>query len=382
MSTLPAPSPEALAHTQRLTEAIAAESTRADGWLGFARFMELALYAPGLGYYSAGAGKFGGAGDFVTAPELTPLFGQTLARPAAEVLATTNGDILELGAGTGRLALDLLTELARLDTLPERYFILDVSADLRYRQRQLMEQSAPKLLPRVHWIDALPERFTGLILGNEVLDALPAHLVHWREDGLQERGVAWMDNAFVWQDRPLQAGALFEAARALPVSPPYLSEISLAGPAWIRSLATCLERGSLLLIDYGFPQAEYYHPQRHEGTLMCHYRHHSHADPFFLPGLQDITAHVDFSAVAAAGVDAGLDLLGYTSQANFLIQAGIIETLARIPPGGADYFRAAAAVQKLMSPAEMGELFKVIGFGKDLGIAVPGFGHGDRSHSL
>lgn len=382
MSASPAPAPDALAHSQALACHIAAAIEQAGGWIDFARYMELALYAPGLGYYSAGATKFGNSGDFITAPELSPLFAQALARQAAQILAASGGGILELGAGSGRLALTMLRALSQADALPERYSILELSADLRARQRTLFEREAPELLPRMQWLDALPERFTGLILGNEVLDALPVHLVQHSDTGWQERGVAQAGNGFVWQERPLSEGPLFEAANALAVDGDYLTEIGLAVPALIRSLAIGLARGALLFIDYGFPRAEYYHPQRGQGTLMCHYRHRAHADPFALPGLTDITAHVDFTAAAEAGVDAGLSLLGYTSQANFLIGCGIADLLQGLSPDDPAYMRQAAAMQKLMSPAEMGELFKVIAFGRGLELPLIGFAIGERSHAL
>ncbi len=382
MSATPSPDPTALAHSQALSRHIAAAIERAGGWIDFAAYMELALYAPGLGYYSAGAQKFGGAGDFVTAPELSPLFAQALARQAAQVLVECGGDILELGAGSGRLAVDMLRTLSLDAALPERYSILELSADLRQRQRALFEREAPELLPCVQWLDVLPERFTGLVLGNEVLDALPVHWVRHGDAGWRERGVAHHDGGFAWQERPLAEGPLFDAASALPVDGDYLTEIDLAAPALIRSLAARLDRGALLFIDYGFPRSEYFHPQRSEGTLMCHYRHRAHADPFALPGLTDITAHVDFTAVAEAGVESGLALLGYTSQANFLIACGITDLLRGLAPNDPAYMRQAAALQKLMSPAEMGELFKAIALGKGVDTPLLGFAYGDRSHTL
>jgi SAM-dependent MidA family methyltransferase len=378
---LPRPSPEALAHSEAVTRRIRDEIDAAGGWISFARYMELALYAPGLGYYAGGAVKFGGAGDFITAPELTPLFGQALARVAAEVLARTGGDILELGAGSGRLAMDVLLELERLERLPERYLILEVSPDLRQRQRALLAGQAPHLLGRVAWQDALPDALRGVVLANEVLDALPVHLMHWTAEGGFERGVAWIPSPpappplageggmFVWADRPVAAPGLAEAMARLPVVAPYLSEVNLAAPALVASLAARLEQGLMLLADYGFSRAEYYHPQRQAGTLKVHYRHHSLDDPFFLPGLADITAHVDFTAVAEAARGTGLGLLGYASQGRFLLDAGLLDLLAAMTPGTPGYIRAAQAVQKLVQPHEMGELFKVMVLGR--GVEAP-----------
>lgn len=363
-ASLPTPPPEALAHSEAVVRHMRDEIQRAGGWIPFARYMELALYAPGLGYYAGGAAKFGGAGDFITAPELTPLFGQTLARVAAEALAQTGGDILELGAGSGRLAVDVLLQLERLGCLPARYLILEVSPDLRDRQQSLLAGQAAHLLARVVWLDRLPGHFRGVVLANEVLDALPAHLVHWTGKGILERGVTWSGPGFAWADRPIESPALAEAVAQLPVMAPYVSEINLAAPALIASLGACLEQGLMLFPDYGFNRAEYYHPQRHQGTLKVHYRHHSLDDPFFLPGLADITAHVDFSAVAQAAATAGLDLVGYAAQGRFLLDAGLLELMAGMTPGSPDYLRAAQAVQKLVQPHEMGELFKVMVLGR------------------
>ncbi|MBU1394842.1 MAG: SAM-dependent methyltransferase [Gammaproteobacteria bacterium] len=380
---LPVPTPDALAHSQRVAAHLRALIDAAGGWISFAQFMEAALYAPGLGYYAAGAMKFGAAGDFVTAPEMTPLFGRTLAHAIAPVLAATDGEVLELGAGSGRLAVDALGELERLDALPARYCILEVSADLRARQQDTLARELPQLAGRVHWLDALPAHFSGVILGNEVLDALPVALVHWTEDGPLSRGVVLEGDAFAWQDRPIGDPLLRARADTLNLAPGYLSEINLAADALTASLAQCLDRGLILMIDYGFSANEYYHPQRHMGTLRAHYRHHALDDPFYLPGLCDLTAHVDFSAVARAGAAAGLALAGYTSQASFLLNSGLTELLMQTPPtDAAAYLPQANAVQRLVSPAEMGELFKVIGFAKG-GIApLAGFARGDRRHSL
>lgn len=389
MPPLPEPSTPALEHSRAVCALIAQEITANQGWLPFDRFMELALYAPGLGYYSAGLDKFGAGGDFVTAPEMSALFGQAVAAQAAQVLRLTGGDILEVGAGSGKLALDLMLELERQGQLPQRYCILELSADLRQRQRQRIERDAPHLLARFAWLDSLPPRFNGLVLGNEVLDAMPVHLVTWHAGQVFERGVSLQDGHFVWSERTLTGGELLHQAQALPPAgfvsgeAAYSSEINLAAQGFLRSLGQMLEQGLILMLDYGFGASEYYHPQRGGGTLMCHYRHQAHADPFFLPGLQDLTAHVDFSAMAQAATESGLMLAGYASQANFLINCGLTELLARTSPEDpAAYLPLVAQVQKLMSPAEMGELFKAIALSKNLPETPLGFIRGDRSRTL
>lgn len=386
MNTLPIPAPEALAHSQHLQQAIVEEIAAAGGWISFARFMDQLLYAPALGYYAAGARKFGAAGDFVTSPEMTGLFGQALARQVSQVMAASVPVVLEVGAGSGRLAADLLLELERQETLPERYLILDLSADLRQRQRDTIAQAVPHLLARVEWLDCLPTAFSGVVVANELLDAMPAHVVAWREGGIFERGVG-LDGSggFTWTERAAR-GALLQAAEEIreqcSLPPGFESEISLANRAWAAEWGHRLEQGALLLIDYGFPRREFYHQQRGRGTLMCHYRHHAHPDPFYLPGLQDVTVHVDFTAIIAAAHGAGLELLGYASQGQFLLNCGILERLAEIPNDSADYIRAAGAVNKLLMPHEMGELFKVIGFAAGPGFEAIGFADGDRSHRL
>ncbi|MGA7749957.1 MAG: SAM-dependent methyltransferase, partial [Gallionella sp.] len=363
--TLPSPTPEAAEHSATLVEFIRREIAAHGGWISFARYMELALYAPGLGYYAAGARKFGEAGDFITAPELSPLFGRTLARQVAEIMAGSAPRILELGAGSGKLAADMLAGLEQIGSLPDSYSILEVSADLRARQKILLLERLPHLLDRVRWLDELPEKFSGAIVANEVLDALPVHLVDWRDSAITERGVAWGEHGFVWRERPIGDAELLGAAQKINVPDDYVSEICLAARGLITSLAHLLENGAMLFIDYGFGAREFYHPQRSRGTLMCHYRHHAHDDPFFLPGLQDITAHVNFSGIAECAVDAGMELMGYTTQAFFLINCGIPELLQDTSPENLrDYLPLSAQLQKLTSPAEMGELFKVIAMGR------------------
>ncbi|MCX7148885.1 MAG: SAM-dependent methyltransferase [Rhodocyclales bacterium] len=386
---LPEPSADAHAASEALTRLIAAEIAVGGGWLSFARYMELALYAPGLGYYSGGSRKFGSEGDFLTAPELTPLFGQALARQVAQVLAGSKPRVLEAGAGSGRLAADLLPALDALGCSPERYQILELSGELRARQQATLAEHAPRFSGCVEWLDQLPERFSGCLLANELLDAMPTHAVRWADEGLApdvlEQGVGWADGRLVASERPA-TGALLTAARALGVIAPYRGEISLAARAWVTELARRLEKGALLLIDYGLPRNELYHPLRDGGTLRCHYRHRVHQDPLWLPGLSDITSHVDFTAVAEAGFDAGLDVLGYTSQASFLINCGIGELLEPgVGAGGtaaAGELRARGAVNVLISPNEMGELFKVIALGRGVPGPLLGFARGDRVHTL
>jgi SAM-dependent MidA family methyltransferase len=395
---LPVASPDALAASAALGRIIEAEIAAGGGWMSFARYMELALYAPGLGYYSGGSRKFGGhhkGGDFLTAPELTPLFARALARQVAQVLAASAPQLIEAGAGSGRLAADLLPALDALGCAPQSYRILELSGELRARQQATLAAAAPHYADRVEWLDALPARFCGCLIGNEVLDAMPTHALRWDEaGGVMERGVGLVDGRLAWAERPA-TGALLAAAQALPVQPPYDGEISLAVRLWIAELAQRLETGALLLIDYGLPRHELYHPQRAGGTLRCHYRHRVHDDPLWLPGLSDITAHVDFTAAAEAGFDAGLEVLGYTSQAGFLLNCGIGDLLAEAGVGaprglpsvagatpGREDLRARGAVNVLISPNEMGELFKVIALGRGVPGPLVGFARGDRVHAL
>ena len=378
---LPEPTGDALKHTQACIAMLHDEIAKANGWLSFARFMQLALYAPGLGYYAAGARKFGADGDFVTAPEISSLFGQCLAQSIGEVLRETGGDVLELGPGSGKLAVDLLLALDESGRLPARYFLLEVSADLRERQQQAIASLPADLANRAVWLDQLPQDFIGAIIANEVLDVVPVHLVTFSSGWIFERGVAVKDDAFVWQDVPALSPGLNEPVTAiqreyLGHAPPegYLTEAAPAAGGLVKSLAQSLKRGAMIFVDYGFRGAEYYHPSRITGTLMCHYRHFAHTDPFRFPGLQDITAHVDFTAIADAGIASGLELLGYTTQANFLLASGLTERLQRADPAAtASYLQLTNQVQRLVSPAEMGEFFKVIGFGKGLASPITAF---------
>lgn len=389
VSALPPPDANAAAHSARVRAHIAAEIAGAGGWIAFARYMELALYAPGLGYYAAGATKFGAAGDFVTAPEMTPLFATALAVQVAAILdASSRREIVELGAGSGRLAADLLAALAARGASPARYAILEPSPDLRERQRVTIARDAAQHVARVEWIAALPPAIDGAVVANEVLDAVPPQLVARHGGIVFERGVGAATGAdgaaaFAWEDRPADARVEALAAARFPEGCDYLSEINPAAEALVQTIGRRLRSGAMLLIDYGFPAAEYYHPQRSSGTVMCHYRHRAHTDPFSWPGLTDVTAHVDFSAIAAAGARAGLQVAGFAPQAAFLLGCGILGELAAVgTPESVAYVKAAAPVQKLLSPAEMGELFKVLALAKSDGIAWPGFALGDRSHRL
>jgi len=372
-----------------LTTCIGDAIEAAGGWIGFDRYMALALYAPRLGYYSGGAAKFGrdarDGSDFITAPELTPFFARTLARQFAPLIALDLPRVLEFGAGTGRLAADLLLALETEGALPETYQIVELSGELRVRQQETLAARAPHLASRVQWLDELPAQFEGVIVGNEVLDAMPVRLFARLDGRWHERGVALADGKFTFEDRPLADNAVPDALRALPGDHDMVTETHAEAEGFTRAVGAMLTRGAAFFIDYGFPAAEYYHPQRAEGTLMCHYRHHAHPDPFLYPGLQDITAHVNFTGIAEAAVDAGLSVAGFASQARFLMNAGITELLMELDPTDARAFLPHAnAVQKLLSEAEMGELFKVIVLTRGLDDALPlaGFARGDRVHAL
>lgn len=382
--SLPEPDDAARDHSACVLAAVRAEIERRGGWIPFAGYMQVVLYAPGLGYYVAGARKFGAAGDFVTAPETTPLFAQALAVQLGSILAATAmREIVEFGAGSGALAADLLNALANLEALPSRYAILEVSPDLRERQRATIARRAADHAARVEWLDALPATIDGAVVMNEVLDAIPPHLISRRRGEWFERGVAGTDT-LRWEDRPLTDEWLrASAAGRFPATGDYSSEINPAAEALIEDVGQRMTAGALLVIDYGFPQLEFYHVQRSDGTWMGHYRHHAHSDPFLWPGLSDLTAHVDFTAIALAGERAGLQVAGYAPQAAFLLGCGILDRLRECgDPKSMTYLREAVAVQKLTSPAEMGELFKVLALAKSEAIAWPGFAVADRSHRL
>jgi len=372
---LPAPDAIASAHSERLREAISAEIRNSGGCIPFSRYMELALYAPGLGYYSAGATKFGAAGDFVTAPELGPLFARSVANAFARTLADLQGeaDIVELGGGSGAFALDALLAMQRLDVLPARYRILEPSADLRQRQQERLSAQLPaNLLARVQWLNGLPEQpWRGVLFANEVLDALPTTRFAVGEEELQEEHVGLdAEGALVRLDRPADAMLLravnhIERAlgRRLPIG--YRSEVLVQLPWWLQAVTHAMEQGLVLFLDYGYPRSEFYLPERGDGTLICHYRHRAHAEPLWLPGLSDITAFVDFSAVAEAGTAAGFELAGFAPQAGFLLGCDLLQQLQSCQADTAQDASAATRVteqaRRLLLPGEMGERFKAIG---------------------
>ena len=381
--SLPLPDSDALAASHALQNLIAADIEQQGGAISFARFMETALYAPGLGYYSGGAAKLGAPGDFTTAPEMSALYGAALAQAAAAIIAQSGPNILEFGAGTGKLAHDVLTELAAAGVEVASYSIIELSGELRERQ-----QLALRAFPQVRWLDQMPEAFHGVVLANEVLDAMPVQLVARKDGAWQEMAVTVEEGAFAFAARPAEAALAAHAARQVPdadaLPEGYLTEVHPVAFGFMASLSRMLlnGKGAAILVDYGFPAHEYYHPQRSGGTVMCHYRHNAHPDPFYLPGLQDITAHVDFTAMALAAQDSGLEVLGYMNQASFLLGAGIADLLLRTDPADSmRYLPQSNAVQKLLSPAEMGELFKVlvVGHGVELDPAIAA---ADRSHRL
>jgi len=415
--SLDTPSGPALADSRELVRRIGAEIDAAGGWIGFDRYMQRALYEPGIGYYTGPNRVFGAEGDFITAPEMSSLFGRCIAAQCAQWLEGT-GEIVEFGAGSGALAAQVLSALRDADALPRSYAIVELSATLRERQRRTIAAAGAELLARVRWVDELPERIEGVVLANEVLDAMPVRVFRRAGGEVFERGVVRLgqrrleerrlgerpgerpgDDALGWAERAADerlasqvldrlreawdecAGLPSDQASAAPES--YVSELGEQAEAWVATVGSRLARGAMLLIDYGFPRREFYHPQRDLGTLRCHFRHRAHDDPFLWPGLQDITAHVDFTGIAQAAARVGLDVLGFASQARFLLDCGLLDACAVIPR---DDLRAwtleTQAVQRLLSEAEMGELFKAIAFGRGVPDDAIGFRTRDRRASL
>jgi SAM-dependent MidA family methyltransferase len=365
------------------------EIAAADGWLCFERYMELALYAPGLGYYSAGAHKLGFGGDFTTAPEVSRLFGACVARQCAEILnSLRDASILEIGAGSGRLAADILLRLESLGQLPAHYWILDVSADLRDRQRRHFAQHLPHLQDRIRWLDEPPgQSFDGIILANEVLDALPVARFRWHGARVEEFGVVIHEGGFAWRPRTASQ-AVFDACRRLAQAgggwdDGYVSEYCPRLTVWTHSVTRTLRRGAALWFDYGLPRSQYYLPERHEGTLLCHFQHRAHGDPFLYPGLSDITAWVDFTSLAEASRAAGFALAGFTTQSHFLAGLGVDREMHAIAGDDANKFaRLANQARQLMLPGDMGERFKVMAWLRGLQLPLSGFALQDLRHTL
>lgn len=388
-SGLPEPDSASFEHSVQTGQHILAQIREAGGHISFAEFMQSALYAPGYGYYSAGATKFGAAGDFVTAPEISPLFARVLARQCAPIMAQIGeADILELGAGSGALAVDLLTGLAELGQLPRQYLILEVSPDLRERQEQKLRKAHPDLMPRIRWLDSLPEALEGIIVANEVADALPVERFRRSAKGLEQYTVVAEGESFAWQKvaAPAHLTAAVEHIetylnRRLPDD--YDSEVCLALPQWIKDIAASLKHGFIFLFDYGLPRHEYYAPDRSDGTLRCHYRHRAHSNPLIFPGIQDITAWVDFTAIAEAATDAGLSVDGFVSQAHFLMSGGLEQELAHmVDLDIKEQLELSRQVKILTLPGEMGETFKCIGLSRGKFATPSGFAFADRTHIL
>jgi SAM-dependent MidA family methyltransferase len=379
------PAPEEREHAEAVARHIREQLVAAGGWLSFERFMELALYAPGLGYYSAGAAKIGASGDFTTAPEISDLFSACVAQQCVQVLAESGGSILELGAGTGRMAASVLQTLAAQGVLPERYAILEVSADLRERQQQRLAALPPDLASRVGWLDSLPASpMRGVVLANEVLDALPFRRFALHEEDMLEIGVGLSSagqfvEALRTADQTLGEALIATLPELLPDG--YRSEICLRVHPWIASLAAALDRGVMLFFDYGLPRAHYYHPQRDRGTLRCHFRHRAHDDPLINVGMQDITAWVDFTRVADAALAAGLDVPGFSTQAAFLLASGI-DRLIENAPDDVERARRASEARQLLMPGEMGEAFKVMALARGFSAPLRGFSLQDLRNSL
>lgn len=372
-------------HTKELETEIREKIAISGGMLSFAKFMELALYAPGLGYYSAGKHKLGAGGDFLTAPEISPLFAKTLARLCLEIKEHLSPyDILELGAGSGVFAKDLLLELEVLGCLPRYYYILEVSAELRDRQQQKLKAECPSLMSRIQWLDRLPENgIEGMIFANEVMDALPVHLFEVKNHAIKERCVTWQDEKFSWILRDPVSDDFIEKTNALPndFTEGYQSELHVFLSAWIETITTILKKGIILLFDYGYGRAEYYHPDRTMGTLMCYYQHQKHANPLMLVGLQDITAHIDFTTVIESANDC--ELAGYTTQGAFLTAYGIVDLLQNDESISLqERFQQTQAIKKLIFPTEMGELIKVMALSKNWNFPLKGFSLVDRKRDL
>lgn len=388
-SELPQPSAPALAVSRELAERIR-QKISAAGSIGFDDFMHTALYEPGLGYYMGGAVRFGADGDFITAPELSPMFGSCIATQCQDVLRTSGGGILEFGAGSGLLAASVLKALEESQTLPEQYSILELSPSLRERQQQTIATHVAGALERVRWISELPKvPFNGVVLANEILDAFPVKVLRATKGEIFERQVTVREGEFDWLDVPAEPGLAARFRSCVPAEiiageSDYVSEINIGIESWIADLARITRRAVALIIDYGFPRNEYFHPHRTAGTLMCHFRHRTHNDPFYLPGLQDLTASIDFTAVAEAAIASELSVLGFAEQSSFLLSNGLLDVAERRAANAreAQQQRIAHETKVLTLPTEMGARFKVMALGKDYNLPLRGFHLRDDRHRL
>jgi len=373
-------------HSAAVLDHVHSEIQKAGGLISFARYMELVLYSPGLGYYSSGSHKLGKIGDFITAPEISPLFAKSVARQFSQILnQLPDSDILELGAGTGIFAKDVLLELKKTNCLPRRYSILETSADLRQRQQAFLQNTCPDLYSRIHWLEHLPEKFKGVIFANEVLDALPVHCFRVEKQTVLERCVSLKNQQLTWALSPPLSSALNDQVQTLiqefDLPPDYESEINLLLPHWIKTLAEILEIGTLIFFDYGYGRREYYHPQRSSGTLRCYFQHRLHDNPFLFPGLQDLTCSIDFTRVVESAVQAGLNLAGYTTQSAFLMACGITD-FANAPPSSMQQYQQNLALKLLMLPSEMGSLVKALALTKNWHAELEGFRLFDKQREL
>lgn len=390
-SHLPLPSRAEQAQTTQVMNHLKVQIKRAGGQLNFANYMQTVLYEPKLGYYRSATPKFGKYGDFITAPELSPLFSRALANQCEQILATLGGgDVLEFGAGSGTMAAEILLQLAKKDQLPEHYYIIELSAELKERQFNTLQNRCHDLLERITWLDKLPEQpIRGVILANEVIDAMPVHLFRLEQEHIFERYVAWQGNELCWHLDEVSTPELHAQLAAIQQHLPdfilehgYESEINAYLPQWIATVAQLLACGVVLVIDYGFPAHEYYHPDRYQGTLMCHYHHHTHSDPLIIPGLQDVTAHVDFTALAHAATNAGLHVAGFTPQAHFLLACHLLDVAYDLAQNEQELFTYNQQIKQLTLPHEMGELFKVMALTQAYDASLMGFSHQDQRHRL
>jgi SAM-dependent MidA family methyltransferase len=383
---LPEPGAEALAHSQRTLAAIKGMIQQAGGKISFQQFMQAALFEPGLGYYRCGTEKFGVLGDFITAPEVSPLFGQCMAKFIQQTKPANN--VLEVGAGSGQLAISILAALKHQSALPDAYYILELSSELRERQRQNIQAALPELIDSVIWLDELPTKFNGVVIANELLDAMPVCRFKLEDNKVLEEYVVCNEDKLEFTYAPTSDQRLLARIDELKQQTsitdiePYYSEVNFVAEDWIKSLAESLESAVLLIIDYGYPRNAYYHAQRHMGTLMCHYQHRAHPDPLILAGIQDITAHVDFTAMADAALEAGMDVAGFASQAHFLLNMGLLSLIDPQQQNLPDFLQASGEVKRLTLPGEMGESFKVMAFTKNYDGDVIGFEQHDIRHLL